>query len=199
MELTAEPISLESRANADRIGIFASILCAIHCAVTPVLLLVMPAFGKAWSHPATHWGMAVVVIPIAVYMMVKGFRRHGQKWVLGLGSLGAVLIVIGAMLPYAEADASGPEGTSAMSMEQAPLAESSCCSACDECVEAPVETPMAAQCVDNCCPSIVVDEAGEKSLHIPPASIVTTLGGLCLIAVHAANLCCSGCGCCSKK
>ena len=52
-------------------------------------------------------------------------------------------------------------------------------------------------CVDNCCPSIVVNEQGEKSLYIPPASIVTTLGGLCLIIVHAANLCC--CRVCDRR
>ena len=55
-----------------------------------------------------------------------------------------------------------------------------------------------AVCVDACCPSIVIDEQGEKSFYIPPASIVTTLGGLCLIAVHAGNLC-SCCSTCRRK
>lgn len=49
-------------------------------------------------------------------------------------------------------------------------------------------------CVDNCCPSLVTDENGNMRLHIPPASIVTTLGGLSLIATHIGNLCsCASC------
>lgn len=50
-------------------------------------------------------------------------------------------------------------------------------------------------CVDSCCPSFVVNDAGERSLHIPPASIVTTLGGVFLIMLHVMNLC--GCRCCA--
>lgn len=50
-------------------------------------------------------------------------------------------------------------------------------------------------CVGGCCPSFVVNDAGESSLHIPPASIVTTLGGVFLIMLHVINL--SGCRCCA--
>jgi len=100
-------ITSDTQRKADRIGIIASILCAIHCALTPVLLILMPTFGKAWSHPATHWGMALVVIPIAVFMLIKGYRKHGKKWVVGIGSLGVLLIIVGAILPYTEIGTSG--------------------------------------------------------------------------------------------
>lgn len=93
-----QPTKAESK--ADSIGIIASILCAIHCALTPVLLILMPTFGKAWAHPATHWAMALIVIPIAVFMLVKGHRQHKKKWILYLGGLGIILIIIGAILPY---------------------------------------------------------------------------------------------------
>ncbi len=95
-----QPTKAESK--ADSIGIVASILCAIHCALTPVLLILMPTFGKAWAHPATHWGMALIVIPIAVFMLIKGHRKHKKKWILYLGALGIMLIIIGAILPYTE-------------------------------------------------------------------------------------------------
>ena len=120
MELTSDQIQIIQEAKAkraDRIGIFASILCAIHCAITPVLLLVMPTFGKAWAHPATHWGMAIVVIPIAVYMMIKGYRKHGKKWVVGLGSLGILFIIIGSILPYTEIGTSNSSANLSTSTE----------------------------------------------------------------------------------
>jgi len=48
---------------------------------------------------------------------------------------------------------------------------------------------------DQCCPSLVTDEAtGEASLHVPPASVVTLLGGVALVTAHIANLrCCARC------
>lgn len=172
MEIISNQINFTRQLNADSVGIFASILCAIHCAATPVLLLMMPTFGKMWAHPATHWGMAIVVIPIAVFMMLKGFREHGKKWILGIGILGVLFIIVGAILPYSE-------------LGTAPAVSSS--------AAAQKDIITAPNCIDNCCPSIMVNESGEKSLYIPPASIVTTLGGICLIIVHSANLCCSLC------
>ncbi len=88
--------------NPDRVGVWASVLCAIHCAATPVLLLILPTFGKAWSHPASHWGMALIVVPIAGLMMTRGFQKHRRKWILLSGSLGIVFVLVGAVLPYLE-------------------------------------------------------------------------------------------------
>jgi len=102
MEIAATQSDFKSHSRVDRIGIFASILCAIHCALTPVLLILLPTFGKAWAHPSTHWGMAIIVIPIAVFMIKKGFKKHGKKWIVALGAVGIVLIIVGSILPYVE-------------------------------------------------------------------------------------------------
>lgn len=102
MEITATKLDLKEHSNADRIGILASILCAIHCALTPVLLIFLPTFGKAWAHPSTHWGMAIIVIPIAIIMMRKGYKKHAKKWVVAVGSLGIIFIIVGSILPYVE-------------------------------------------------------------------------------------------------
>lgn len=106
MEITADHSELEKNdklhKKVDRIGIIASVLCAIHCALTPVLLIALPTFGKAWAHPATHWGMAIIVIPVVVFMMKKGIQQHGKKWILGVGSFGIICIIIGSILPYLE-------------------------------------------------------------------------------------------------
>ncbi|MGJ8656252.1 MAG: MerC domain-containing protein [Akkermansiaceae bacterium] len=190
MELTAKHSDFTRQARVDRIGIIASVLCAIHCALTPILLILLPTFGKTWAHPSTHWAMAIVVIPIAVYMMKKGYQKHGKKWIVAIGSLGILFVIVGAILPYVEIPPTSNQATIA------PATTASCC-ASGTCQATAAATPV---CTDNCCPSITVNELGEKSLHIPPASIVTTLGGLCLIAVHAGNLCsCSSCRCRKKR
>ncbi len=137
----------------------ASVFCAIHCAIAPVLLIAAPTLGGMWTHPLSHLAIAAIVLPVAGLALRTGLRTHGRRWVAGLGGVGIVLVLVGAVLPY-------------------------------------LTTPEAgATCCDQCCPSLVVDEAtGEKTLNIPPASIVTLLGGIALVTAHMANLrCCSRC------
>ncbi len=162
----------QDQQNADRFGVIASVLCAIHCALAPIFLIFMPAFGKIWAHPASHWLVALIVVPVAAVMMYRGYERHGKKWVAALGGFGIFFIIVGAVLPYVEGEGF-LKGLS-------------------------VPTPFAAEEVhqhveDDCCPSAVA--VNDKAvLMIPPASIVTTLGGLALIIAHMANLCaCRGC------
>lgn len=144
----------------DRTGVIASIFCAIHCAIAPILLLVAPTLGGLWVHPLSHLAIAALVLPVAAFALRHGFRSHGKRWVIMLGGMGIGLVLVGAALPYL----TGPAVDS--------------CASCDQ-----------------CCPSYVVDEAtGTETLNIPPASIVTLIGGASLVAAHLANLrCCSLC------
>ncbi len=164
--------------DADRVGVFASVLCAIHCAVTPFLLLALPTFGKIWAHPASHWGMAIVVVPIAALMMSKGYRRHRRAWVLAIGTAGVLLVLAGAAAPYL-ANTPEPTISTAVADDQS------------------YETDEGTGCTDSCCPSLVAQEDGSQRLEIPMASILTTAGGLFLIATHLGNLCC--CPSCPPK
>jgi len=144
----------------DRTGVIASVLCAIHCAIAPILLVVTPTLGGIWVHPIAHLSIAALVLPIAGFALRSGFRQHQLRWVVTVGGLGIFLVLLGATYPYMTDAAAG--------------CESGC---------------------DNCCPSYVVDEAtGEERLNIPPASVITLLGGISLVVAHVANLrCCATC------
>jgi len=146
--------------NLDRTGVIASVVCAIHCAVAPLLLIVAPTFGGLWVHPIAHLSIAALVLPVAGFALRKGFRAHGLRWVVTLGGLGILMVLVGAAYPYL-----GGAGAE-------------CASGCDQ-----------------CCPSYVVDEVtGEERLNIPPASIITLVGGISLVIAHAANIrCCARC------
>lgn len=161
------PAQLGRREYVDRLGVAASVLCAIHCALAPLLLLATPMFGRAWAHPASHWMVALFVIPLAIFSLRHSWHRT-SRWVKLAGGMGIVVICLGAALPYLEAGE--PRGVSA--------------------------------CTDTCCPSVTTSLEGERVLSIPPASIVTTLGGLFLIGAHLGNLrACRQCpqGCCSHE
>lgn len=176
---------------ADRIGVGASVLCAVHCAATPFLLLLLPAFGQAWSHPATHWGMALLVVPLAGFMMRSSYRKHGRKWIVAAGSLGIVFILSGAAAPYLEASpvvpaaaASETEGEGGSTEGESGSAAAPCCEHC---------------CKDSCCPTVQETEDGSWMIHIPTASILTTLGGAFLIMTHVGNLRLCHCATCQPS
>ena len=173
---TAFPAPAETaRLNPDRLGVAASVFCAFHCAAAPVLLLALPSFGRIWAHPATHWGMALFVVPIAAIMTLRGFRKHGRKWILGFATIGILLIIAGSILPYVEI---GKDTANGISL---PLPGAG--------------TEAATTCTDTCCPSTTTVD-NRSVLHIPPAAIVTTLGGIALIITHLGNLCaCRSCRC----
>ena len=174
MQTTTFPQTTTSnRFDADRIGVAASVLCAIHCAIAPFLLIALPTFGSIWAHPASHWGMALFVVPIAAAMAIRGFRKHRRKWVLGFAAIGILLVIAGGFLPYLEIGKNPANGIS-LTLPGA-------------------STEVAESCADSCCPSTTT-VAGQAVFHIPPAAIVTTLGGIALIITHLGNLCaCRAC------
>ncbi|MDP0491030.1 MAG: MerC domain-containing protein [Verrucomicrobiota bacterium JB023] len=185
--------------KADRVGVAASVLCAIHCAVSPILLLALPAFGKIWAHPASHILVALFVVPLAAFSIWKGYRSHRKLWVVAAASLGIFFVLGGAALPAFAKEAPLPATPAASpAPAEAGAVDASCCEVCAEEAASAPATPAPAEpaaCVDACCPSVQISETGEASLHIPPAAIVTTLGGLFLIAAHVGNLCLCGHAC----
>lgn len=94
------PSGFAARWEADRIGVILSVLCALHCIATPLILLLLPAFGEVWSHPAAHWGMALLVVPIALVLTLRAHKRHGRSWILITCSLGVLFILGGAIAPH---------------------------------------------------------------------------------------------------
>jgi hypothetical protein len=165
--------------DPDRIGVIASVLCAVHCLLTPLLLVLTPSFSRIWAHPASHWIVALIVVPIAAYMLFKGYRIHQRKWIIACGMVGITLILFGAVVPYTNLTTQGGQIELPTSWETLWSGSGN--------------TATSAQnneCADSCCPSLVADTDSNKiGLYIPLASIVTTLGGIALIATHLGNIC----------
>ena len=205
MNFAASLASRFSPEKADRVGIGASVLCAIHCAVAPVFLILMPTFGRIWAHPASHLLVALLVVPLAAFSIWKGYRDHQRRWIMVSAAIGILAVIVGAALPAfiekvplvaAEAlvapDAA--EVAAVGASEDSPEAfgtgeeEFMCDSGCARTMTETDGEGEAVGCVDNCCPSLQVTESGETTLHVPPAAIVTTVGGFFLIMAHAGNL-----------
>ena len=93
-------MSLSSRLRhlLDRFGATGSMLCALHCAVIPVLLAAAPSLGLSfWLSDGVEQALVVFVTLLGLFSLVWGYRRHGALRALGFLIPG--LVALGA-LPY---------------------------------------------------------------------------------------------------
>lgn len=90
----------------DKVGITASSLCAVHCLLTPIFLIFAKDFAGIWAHPAAHWILAAVTIPLALGVILKGGKQHGRKWVVYCAVFGCLGIIASLFAPmFAEPEA----------------------------------------------------------------------------------------------
>lgn len=75
----------------DAVGAAASFLCAIHCAVLPFVVTLLPLWGLGFlAGAATEWGLLLLAATFAVVSLGFGYRKHRSIRVLALatGALG---------------------------------------------------------------------------------------------------------------
>ncbi len=68
--------------NWDAVGIAASVTCAIHCALLPILVTTLPVFGVNIVHNLFfEWGMIILAFIIGSYSLFHGFVKHHRSLV----------------------------------------------------------------------------------------------------------------------
>jgi MerC mercury resistance protein len=83
--------------SADNLGIWASALCVVHCVATPILLSLSAVFVRLIpGEEKTHRTLAVGIAALGAIALVKGFRTHGRRRILGMMGLGLAFIFAGA-------------------------------------------------------------------------------------------------------
>jgi hypothetical protein len=95
--MTAELKQAETQSLPDRVGIWMSALCVVHCIATPVLI----SFSAVLAHllPAeesVHRTLATLVAAAGAIALIRGFRVHGRRRILALMALGLGFIFFGA-------------------------------------------------------------------------------------------------------
>lgn len=64
-------------ATGDRIGAFGSLLCALHCALLPLLVALLPALGLGGAALVDFdQGFTVFATLLGITMLGYGYRRH---------------------------------------------------------------------------------------------------------------------------
>ena len=82
----------------DRIGLFLSVLCGIHCLLTPFILVSAPWLSNIIGNESFHVMMLSFVIPVAVLSIVQNNGVKGK--VLKVMLSGIFLLVLGVVVHY---------------------------------------------------------------------------------------------------
>jgi hypothetical protein len=70
--MNARPPSL-----LDRLGATGSLLCAVHCALLPALIALLPSLGiAAWLDNGFERGFVAFATLLGLFTLVWGYRRH---------------------------------------------------------------------------------------------------------------------------
>lgn len=84
MESSSRP-SRPTNHALDRLGVTGSLLCAIHCALLPLLIAVLPSLGIAtWMGDGFERGFVVFASLLGLFTLIQGYRRHRAVRALGM-------------------------------------------------------------------------------------------------------------------
>lgn len=78
------------RRGWDRLGIFASAACLVHCLALPLLIPLLPMLALV-PHGAVHVALLLPIVAISLLAVIPGFRQHRARRVPVLALLGVCL------------------------------------------------------------------------------------------------------------
>lgn len=94
------------KSHADRIGITASLICAVHCVALPVFFTTVPFLGiEILKNPFIEAATILVSMCVGGWAIVRGYRLyHKKKMILSFFIAGLALMIAGNFVPYNWAD-----------------------------------------------------------------------------------------------
>ena len=88
----------QRRALLDRLGATGSLVCAVHCALLPLLIAALPSLGvAAWLGHGFEQGFVLFASLLGVFSLAWGYRRHRAIRALGLLLPGLCVLWIGVL------------------------------------------------------------------------------------------------------
>lgn len=75
-------------------------MCAVHCVSTPLIVGLAPAFASVFG--GAHPVLLVLVIGVALWSFIPGYRCHHSRLVAGLALAGISLLSIAAFVLHGD-------------------------------------------------------------------------------------------------
>lgn len=87
--------------NLDHLGIGTSLFCAIHCLITPFILILLPFAGLAFlENKSFEIGLLLVSLFIGSISFISSYiQKHKKLLPIILGTIGFSLFILGKNLP----------------------------------------------------------------------------------------------------
>lgn len=93
--MRAFAVKIKSVLNLDKMGIFLSFLCAVHCVLTPIIMLSLPIMARYYlAHPLFHLVLALFIFPIGFLAFYQGYQHHRRALVFYLGVPGLLIVSV---------------------------------------------------------------------------------------------------------
>ena len=82
----------------DRLGATGSLVCAVHCALLPLVIALLPSLGIAvWLGEDFEQGFVVFASLLGLFTLAWGYRRHRAVRALGLLLPGLAALWLGVL------------------------------------------------------------------------------------------------------
>ncbi|HMH21469.1 MAG TPA: MerC domain-containing protein [Puia sp.] len=90
---------MSQKINWDALGVTTSLLCAIHCAVLPLLIASLPVLGvNIIDNPRFEYGMIGLAFAIGSWALWHGFRHHHRRLAPVLFFMGGMILLLAKQL-----------------------------------------------------------------------------------------------------
>lgn len=91
-------MSFSFRSWLDRLGATGSLVCAVHCAVLPLLIALLPALGlSGWLGEGFERAFVMFASLLGVFSLASGYRRHRVLRALGMLLTGLAVLWIAVL------------------------------------------------------------------------------------------------------
>lgn len=97
--------------DLDKAGATASLTCAVHCALMPLVITLLPLIGLSFlADERMEWALLGVSALLGSSSLCLGYREHRKRQALLLLSLGLTALVMGRVLEEHHFEAAGVAG-----------------------------------------------------------------------------------------
>jgi hypothetical protein len=84
---------------AEKLGVFLSLLCAIHCLALPILFFAAPYLASSFAFSVKmEWILVIISFGMALFLLFQDFRKHRKPMPLYFLAFGVLIKVVDAMV-----------------------------------------------------------------------------------------------------
>jgi len=90
---------IKTQQNSDKIAMTLSMICVIHCFLTPSFLILGAGYlSFAVDNEFVHKAIVLLAVPISIFALSIGYKNHKTTSFMPIAFLGLVLLILAVVL-----------------------------------------------------------------------------------------------------